>query len=47
MVKVVVGPNVPYGVSNCPEGEDGEPRNGVAPTRDRPDSPWVTSTVRA
>src|SRR5580704_9299099 len=47
MVKVVVGPKVPYGASNCPAGEDREPRGGGPPTRDRPDSPCVTSTVLA
>ena len=47
MVKVVVGPNVPYGASNWPDGEEAASRNGAAPTRDRPDSPCVIRTVLA
>jgi len=47
MVNVVVGPKTPYGASNCPAGDDAPRRNGEAPTRDRPDSPCVISTVRA
>ena len=47
MVNVVVGPNGPYGTSNCPGRDDASIRNREAPTRDRPDSPWVISTVRA
>src|SRR6266496_1569890 len=47
MVNVVVGPNVPYGASNWPGGEDAASRYGVAPTRDRPDSPWVIRAVLA
>ena len=47
MVKVVVGPNVPYGASNWPDREDAANRNGAVPTRDRPDSPWVIRTVLA
>ena len=47
MVNVVVGPNTPYGTSNCPTGDDASIRYREAPTRDRPDSPWVISTVLA
>src|ERR1700748_1244180 len=47
MVNVVVGPNTPYGTSNWPVGDEASIRYRDAPTRDRPDSPWVISTVRA
>jgi hypothetical protein len=47
MVNVVVGPNVPYGASNWPGGEEASIRHREAPTRERPDSPWVIRTVRA
>src|SRR5271169_5637817 len=47
MVKVVVGPNVQYEAPYGPDGADAASRNGAAPTRDRPDSPWVIRTVLA
>ncbi len=47
IVKVVVGPRVPYGASNWPAGDDRSSRYGGAPTRDRPDSPWVIRIVFA
>src|SRR5580692_5658906 len=47
IVNAVVGPNVPYGASNCPDGDDNPGAYRAAPTLDRPDSPCVISTVLA
>ena len=43
-----VGPNTPYGTLElAPPTTPPSGTQGGAPTRDRPDSPWVISTVRA
>ena len=42
---IVGGPSGPKGASNWPCGDAASITRGGAPTRERPDSPWVMSTT--